>query len=88
MQNQALNARAEKKYGEFVGAIDFVTETLIPLEKLIARMHVRNTPPGGWRIPKPDELKQNLAMARKNLEALKAHAIKYEIELKSKEWRI
>lgn len=84
---QVLNNRAAKKYGEFVGAIDFTTERFPALEKLIGRMRVRNVPAGSWRVPKPDELKKMLAKALRDLEALKAQAVKYEVELKSREWK-
>lgn len=85
---QAYNAHAIKKYAEFVSAINFATEQLAPLEKLIGRMKPGNALPGDWRVPKPDELKAQLTKARKDLEDLKAHAVKYEIELKSREWRV
>jgi hypothetical protein len=88
VQVQALNARATERYGEFVGAIDTVTEMFAPLEKLINRMSERRVPPGSWRIARPEELKKMLAKARKDLEELKAHAKKYEAELKSREWRV
>lgn len=83
-----LNNRATQRYGEFVGAIDFATEQLAPLAKLIARMRVRNLPPGSWRVAKPDELRALLARALTNLETVKAQAQKYEAELKSREWRV
>jgi hypothetical protein len=85
---QAYNAHAIKKYSEFVSAINFATEQLAPLETLINRMKPGNALPGDWRVPKPDELRKELAKARKDLEDLKAHAVKYEIELKSREWRV
>ncbi|WP_439664148.1 hypothetical protein ACSHWB_23500 [Lentzea sp. HUAS TT2] len=85
---QAYNAHAIRKYAGFVSAINFATEQLAPLETLINRMNLGNALPGDWRVPKPDELKAQLAKARKDLEDLKAHAVKYEIELKSREWRV
>jgi hypothetical protein len=88
VQVQAVNKRATERYGEFVGAIDTVTEALLPLEKLINKMSERRVPPGSWRIAKPEELKKMLDQARKDLEALKAHAMRYEAELKSREWRV
>jgi hypothetical protein len=88
VQVQALNQRATERYGEFVGAIDTVTEMLVPLEKLINKMSERRAPAGSWRIAKPEELKKMLAQARQDLEALKAHAMRYEAELKSREWRV
>jgi hypothetical protein len=88
VQVQALNARATERYGEFVGAIDTVTEMLVPLEQLINKMSERRVPPGSWRIATPEELKKMLAQARRDLEALKAHAMRYEAELKSREWRV
>jgi hypothetical protein len=88
VQVQALNARATERYGEFVGAIDTVTELLVPLEQLINRMSERRVPAGSWRIAKPEELKRMLGQARRDLEELKAHAKKYEAELKSREWRV
>jgi hypothetical protein len=88
VQVQALNQRATERYGEFVGAMNVVTEMLVPLEGLINKMSERRVPPGSWRIAKPEELKKMLAKARKDLEELKAHAKKYEAELKSREWRV
>lgn len=85
---EMLNARAVKRYGEFVGAIDFTTEQFPALKTLIERMKVKNLPPGSWRVAKPDELKAMLAKALRSLEALKAQAQKYESELKSREWRV
>ena len=85
---QAYNAHAIKKYSEFVSAINFATEQFAPLEKLIRRMSPGNALPGDWRVPKIDDLLKELAKARKDLEDLKAHAVTYEIELKSREWRV
>jgi hypothetical protein len=88
MQVQAVNTRATERYGEFVGAMNVVTEVLVPLEQLINRMSERRVPPGSWRIAKPEELKKMLGRARRDLEELKAQAKKYEAELKSREWRV
>jgi hypothetical protein len=85
---QAYNAHAIKKYADLVAAINFATEQLGPLETLIGRMKLSNALPGEWRIPKPDELKAQLTKARKDLEDLKKHLVQYEIELKSREWRV
>ncbi|XVV03370.1 hypothetical protein ACQPW3_39595 [Actinosynnema sp. CA-248983] len=83
-----LNARATQRYGEFVGAIDFATEQLVPLRALIGRMKERNLPAGSWRVAKPDELRALLVKALTNLEAVKAQAQRYEAELKSREWKV
>ncbi|MFD7657900.1 hypothetical protein ACFV4N_28340 [Actinosynnema sp. NPDC059797] len=77
-----------KRYGEFVGAIDFTTEQFPQVRKLIGRMKVSNVPAGSWRVAKPDELRMMLEKALRSLEALKAQAQKYEAELKSREWKV
>ncbi|ACU35067.1 hypothetical protein [Actinosynnema mirum] len=79
--------RAEQRYANLVGAIDFVTEQLPPLDKLIARMRDNLAPAGSWQIASPDELKKMLNRARKELTALKELAARYEIELKTREWK-
>ncbi|MFT7837577.1 hypothetical protein Q5530_15665 [Saccharothrix sp. BKS2] len=83
-----LNARAVKKYGEFVGAIDFTTEQFPQVRKLIERMKPTNVPAGSWRVARPDELRAMLKKALRSLEALKEQAQKYEAELKSREWKV
>lgn len=42
--------KAVEKYGQFVAAIDFVTDMLELLEKLIERMKENRAPAGAWRI--------------------------------------
>ncbi|MDX8146505.1 hypothetical protein SK854_30630 [Lentzea sp. BCCO 10_0061] len=88
MVSQTYNAIAIRRYAMFVDCINFATEQLGPLEALINRMKPGNALPGEWRVPKVDELRAQLSKARKDLEQLKAHAVKYEIELKSREWRV
>lgn len=88
MQVQAINQHARRRYGEFVGAMDMVTELLVPLEKLIARMSEKKAPAGSWRVATPKELAGMLNKARADLEVLKEHAKNYETELVSREWRI
>jgi hypothetical protein len=88
VQVQAVNRRAQQKYGEFVGAIDHVTEMFGPCEKLCNQMKQGRAAAGGWRMASPDELKRLLVKARRDLETLKDHAKRYEAELISRDWRI
>lgn len=80
--------KAPEKYGQFVAAIDFVTEMLEPLEKLINRMKENRAPAGSWRIASPEELKKMLAKARTDLTILKDQAVRYETELTTREWKV
>ncbi|WP_329789143.1 hypothetical protein V1227_33015 [Lentzea sp. DG1S-22] len=86
MIQEMLNDRAQQRYGSFVGAMDFVEELLVPLEKLINRMSEKPGKAGGWRVAKPDELKGYLRTARNDLSALREQAKRHEINLKAKEW--
>ncbi|MCS7484403.1 hypothetical protein ACFFQW_34305 [Umezawaea endophytica] len=79
--------KAAEKYGQFVAAIDFVTDMLGPLEKLIERMKENRAPAGAWRIASPEDLKKMLAKSRADLSALKDQAVKYETELTTREWK-
>lgn len=80
-------SKAQEKYGNFVAAIDFVTEMLEPLEKLINQMKENRAPAGSWRIASPEDLKKMLTKARTDLTALKDQAVKYETELTTREWK-
>lgn len=71
-----------------MGAIDFTTERFPEVRRLIDRMKPTNVPAGSWRVAKPDELRAMLKKALRSLEALKAQAQKYEVELKSREWKV
>ena len=86
MIQEMLNERAQQRYGAFVGAMDFVEELLVPLEKLINKMTEKPGRPGGWRVSTPDELKGKLSRARNALGALREQSMKYEAELKAQEW--
>ena len=86
MIKDLLTERAQDRYGTFVGAMDFVEELFVPLEKRINKMSEKPGKPGGWRVATPDELKGMLSTARNDLSALREKAKKYEAELKAKEW--
>ena len=79
--------KAQEKYGQFVAAIDFVTDMLEPLETLINKMNENRAPAGAWRIASPEDLKKMLAKSRADLTALKDQAVKYETELTTREWK-
>ncbi|MBB5958986.1 hypothetical protein FHS29_005595 [Saccharothrix tamanrassetensis] len=83
-----VNRRAEQRYGNLVNSMDFVTEQLGPIGKLIDRMRDNPAPPGSWRVTPPDELKKMLAAVQTKLTALKDTAVKYETELKTREWKV
>ena len=82
-----MQNKATEKYGQFVAAIDFVTDMLEPLEKLIERMKENRSPAGAWRIASPEDLKKMLAKSRADLTTLKDQAVKYETELTTREWK-
>ncbi|WP_433265940.1 hypothetical protein ACQPZF_39425 [Actinosynnema sp. CS-041913] len=82
------NKRAEERYANLVNSIDFVTEQFGPLDKLIAKMRENPAPPGSWRVTPPDELRKLLAKVQQNLTALKERAVRYETELKTREWKV
>ncbi|MCO1577666.1 hypothetical protein M8C13_18070 [Crossiella sp. SN42] len=88
MQVAAINARARQRYGEFVQALDFAFEQLIELKKMIDKMRPRVRTQGAWRNATPDELKGMYKKACAELEELKAHAMTYESELISRDWRV
>ncbi|MDX8144687.1 hypothetical protein SK854_21400 [Lentzea sp. BCCO 10_0061] len=86
MIQEMLNERAQQRYGAFVGAMDFVEELLMPLEKLINKMSEKPGKAGSWRVATPDDLKGYLRTARNDLSALREQAKRHEINLKAKEW--
>ncbi|MGO1050508.1 hypothetical protein [Crossiella sp. CA198] len=88
MQVAAVNAHARKRYGEFVQALDFAFEQLGELKKMIDKMRPRTRVQGAWRNATPDELKGMYKKACADLEALRAHAMQYESELISRDWRV
>ncbi|MEU7528608.1 hypothetical protein AB0A74_22950 [Saccharothrix sp. NPDC042600] len=65
-----------------------MTEQFGPLDRLIAKMRENPAPPGSWRVTPPEELKRLLAKVQENLTALKDRAIRYETELKTREWKV
>ncbi|GGM72638.1 hypothetical protein GCM10012275_49070 [Longimycelium tulufanense] len=89
MQVQVVNEHARQRYGAFVGALDVATESLQASAKVIARMREsKQQVPGNWRACTPDELRQMLNKAFRELEKLKSHAKLYEAELVSRAWRV
>jgi len=79
---------AEERYANLVNSIDFVTEQFGPLDRLIARMRENPAPPGSWRVTPPDELRKLLDAVQRNLTVLKDRAVRYETELKTREWKV
>lgn len=84
----AVARRAEERYGNLVNSIDFVTDQFGPLRKLIAKMREHPAPPGAWRVTPPDELAKMLTRSLAQLTALKDAAIRYETQLKTREWKV
>lgn len=87
MQIQAINRRAQQKFGNFISAMDLVLESFEAVDKLIARMDPKHAP-GGFTVATPSELTGFKAKAFADLERLRATAKKYEAELISREWRV
>ncbi|GDY28768.1 hypothetical protein [Gandjariella thermophila] len=87
VQVQAVNRQAQRKYAEFIGALDFVREVLTEAGKLVKK---HNGKPGdaAWSIPDRDELEAAHKKAVDDLQALRSSAKKYEKELVSRTWRV
>jgi hypothetical protein len=81
------NEKAARRYQELVTTLTLLTDALVPLERLIARMgSERDWSAGGWRVASPDELTHLIAKVHNDLTALKSHARKHRAELMSQEW--
>ncbi|CCH35223.1 hypothetical protein ABZ816_11510 [Actinosynnema sp. NPDC047251] len=83
-----MGRSAEQRYGNLVNSMDFVTDQLGPVGKLVDKMRDNPAPPGSWRVTPPDELKKMLAGVLEKLSALKDSAVRYETELKTREWKV
>lgn len=83
-----MGSSAERRYGNLVNSMDFVTDQLGPVGKLVDKMRDNPAPPGSWRVTSPDELKKMLAGVLAKLSVLKGAAVKYETELKTREWKV
>ena len=88
MQVKALNRLAQRKYEEFVGALDMVGVAFEQAKKLIATHDPTKAPAGVWSVPSREDLDAALARAQDDLNRLRANAKKYEAELVSREWRV
>lgn len=88
MQIQAVNARALRKYGELVSAMDLVAEALESARRLIASMKGKPVASGSWTVPTRDELVAMHTRGVEQLDRLRTAAKKYEAELISREWRV
>ncbi|MER7116691.1 hypothetical protein ACWGRK_20565 [Saccharomonospora azurea] len=89
MQIEALNRRAQQKYGTFVSAMDMVVEALEELDKFIDRIDDGKAEDGAWSVAATqDELKGYRRKAVDELGRLRAKAKKYEAELVSRDWRV
>jgi hypothetical protein len=87
VQVQAVNKQAQRKYAEFIGALDVVREVLGDAEKLIKK-HDGEAADAAWSIPDKDELVAAQRKAVDDLQALRSNAKKYEKELISRTWRV
>jgi hypothetical protein len=87
MQVQAINRRAQERYGTFVSAMDLVLDALDGLNALIDKVDDR-TVTDGWTVATKEELQGYRRQAFDELERLRTVAKKYEIELVSREWRL
>ncbi|MEU5690728.1 hypothetical protein [Actinosynnema sp. NPDC020468] len=82
------NKRAEEKFANLVNAIEFVSEQFAPLEKMVAKMKDNPAPPGSWRVTPPEDLRKLIDTVKARLTELKDQAMRYEAELKNREWRV
>ncbi|TLW92094.1 hypothetical protein FFT09_14530 [Saccharomonospora piscinae] len=88
MQIEALNRRAQQKYGTFVSAMDMVLDSLDELDTFIDRIEDGKADDGSWSVASRDELKGYRRKAVDELGRLRAKAKKYEAELVSRDWRV
>jgi hypothetical protein len=79
------NARAIRKYGEFIGAMDMVEEAFATVLKVIDRVD-DSAEHTGFTVPTQDELKGLHRKAFAALDAVRVAAKKHEGDLVSREW--
>lgn len=79
------NARAIRKYGEFIGAMDMVEEAFAAVMKVIDRVD-DSAEHAGFTLPTKDELKALHDKAFGALDSVRMEAKKHEGDLVSREW--
>ena len=84
--NLIVNARAERKYREFVAALTAVWFCLEELNGPVNRL--AEMPRTSRRVASGEELLALLRRAEQDLEFLESRAKRYKAELISQEWRI
>lgn len=83
----AINNRAIRKYGEFIGAMDMVEEAFATVMKVIDRVD-DSAAHTGFSVATQDDLKSMHAKAFRALDSVRKEAKKHEGDLVSRDWKV